>query len=256
MIAKVVAKGICGLFPAEKWFKAIFIFTKYYAHFRGLPDSKYKKSSLLNKAALIEAFMGVPAFSSKIVPLPIQANCLEFLKKPRTNGLVLCTAHVPLGFAWAGYLIDQGLLPDAVIALHVPPDGYWPVFGKKERLLVLPSRPDVLLKAKSILQRGGTVVVLVDHEFGVYSPNMFRLAKKLNSDIIYSFAGLQADGTIGVQFFEAPGACSEEEDEVNLRINAFHSHVMNLVGPSLTDEAAKRIETVKLGQKSFASVEA
>lgn len=70
-----------------------------------------------------------------------------------------------------------------------------PIWGLSERLPVLKVRPDVLLKARTVLRAGGAVLLLVDTEQGEYSPNTFRLAAALRAKVVFFTAELE-DGEL------------------------------------------------------------
>ncbi|ADB38308.1 hypothetical protein Slin_2287 [Spirosoma linguale DSM 74] len=88
----------------------------------------------------------------------------------------------------------------------------------------------VLQKAKTVLQKGGSVVVLVDKTLGgAYSPNIFRLAEKINADIIFFNAALQQDGIIKVSFHESEWNGPKQVNCVERQLNELYHHTATLL---------------------------
>ena len=238
MLSKIVAKLIMLLLPSEKWYKAAFIMSKYYAYIIGPPseraENSFRKTQSIKLDTLLSR-MGSDANPPHIFPIPVRGNGEEILKKSRPNVLLVCSLHFPLVLVGGmRYILKSGLMPDAILVRSLPKyndDGYMHIFGTSARIPTILIDSTVLIKVRGILRRGGIVIVLVDENLsaGNYSPNVFRLAEKLNSDMIYSLVKLQSNGCIDVNMFEFPKAASAEEDSVALKINTLSEQVTNLL---------------------------
>lgn len=240
MISKIVAKVIRHTLPANSWYRAAFLFTKYYARVTSAPDgsyisSRYDKSYRLNHALKLETVLSMivaDTTPAPIFPIPIQANEQEFdlLKKERPNGLLICSIHIPLNLASIRYIIDQGLIPDAIVARLPPEDGYFTVTGTSVRIPVIPTDASVLIKVRSLLRKGGAVIVLVDNlSDGSFSSNVFRLAEKLNANIVLALVELQADGNLKAYTIGAPDTVNPEEDKVEQKIKSMNEQVLTIL---------------------------
>ncbi|GAB2580792.1 hypothetical protein GCM10027190_32590 [Spirosoma areae] len=129
-------------------------------------------------------------------------------------------------------MIERGLIPDAIIVKNLPKDGLIPILGTTTKIPALFADPAVLLKTRSVLRQGGIIIVLIDDmENGGYSANIFRLAEKLKSDLLFSLVKLQPDGHIDAFAYELPVATSPEEDNVMIKIKAMDDHVNKLFNP-------------------------
>ena len=237
MLSTIVAKLIMLLFPAKKWYKAAFIMSKYYAYIMGPPEERSKNSFRKTQSVKLDTLlftMGSGAKTPLVFPIPVRIRGEELLTKNRPNGLLICSVHIPLVIIAMRGLVELGVLPDAILVKSLPnysDDGYIHIFGTSARIPTILIDSTVLIKVRGILRRGGTVIVLVDENLsaGNYSPNVFRLAEKLNSDMIYSLVKLQPNGSIEANILEFPNAVSAEEDGVALKINALSEQVTNLL---------------------------
>lgn len=237
MLSTIVAKLIMLLLPADKWYKAAFIMSKYYAYVTGPPDERSKNSFRKTQSVKLDTLLFTMASGAKpplIFPIPVRGKGEALLMKSRPNGLLICSVHIPLVIIAMRYLVELGLIPDAILVKSLPKyndDGYIHIFGTSARIPTILIDSTVLIKVRGILRRGGIVVVLVDENLsaGNYSPNVFRLAEKLNSDMVYSLVKLQPNGSIEATMFEFPDAASAEEDGVALKINALSEQVTNLL---------------------------
>lgn len=95
-------------------------------------------------------------------------------------------------------------MPMVAIAANPDATNTIALWGTTKRLPVIPVNQFVLQKAKILLQQRGAIVVLVDKELGGgYSPNIFRVAEILRSDIIFFEASLHQNKTVEVNFYES-----------------------------------------------------
>jgi len=202
MVLKGIAKLI-GLTSPQNWYPASYKFTKRYSRLKPHPDKKLTK---INAAIKLDALLRLLSVNEKSFLIPTKVKGLEVFNKPRPNGLLLCSAHMPLLPVALRALAENNIILNALILKPVVKNNRYPLFGIDYKIPVINNGPNVLLKAKNILQNGGIVIALADEDTGYnnYSPNVFRLAEKINTELVYFFSELKPDGHIEVSFFEAP----------------------------------------------------
>ncbi len=128
------------------------------------------------------------------------------------RGLVICSAHLPLIKVAVRAMIEIGRTPTVAIAAEPGPDGRIPIWGLTGRLDTLKVQPDVLLRSRTVLARGGSILLLVDTLGGDYSPNIFRLAKATGVGVLFFGAELDRDGRVQVRVFPPPfPGCADPE---------------------------------------------
>jgi hypothetical protein len=135
-----------------------------------------------------------------------------FTLKVRVSGtddpLIICTAHFGLTLAAARVLADLGHRPAWIVDRTDTADGWH--WGLRQPLWILPRASDVMLHARRALQDGFPVVCYVDFKPPEFcsrtfthvhiSPNVFRLAHRLAANLLFMASGLEADGTIRIEF--------------------------------------------------------
>lgn len=129
------------------------------------------------------------------------------------GGLLLCSAHLPLVKVAARAFIEAGHAPAAAIAESPADDQAIAIWGLQQRLPALKVDPAVLLRTRTLLRAGESVILLVDRQAGAgYSPNIFRLAHSMRATVLFFIPELAADGTVDVRLVPPPHpACATPE---------------------------------------------
>ncbi|GAB3333723.1 hypothetical protein GCM10027299_41510 [Larkinella ripae] len=237
MLSRIAAKFITLTLPTEKWFGTAFTLTRYFSYFIESPEERLKNSFRKVQSAKLDTLMSAIRASSPPLtefPVPIKVQGAELLKEKYPNGLVVCSIHMPLVLLSVRLLIERGLIPDAILVKNVPKDGYLYVTGTKIRIPALFTDHYILVKVRSILRKGGIVIILVDDisKEATYFPNIFRLVNKLNSDLILTLVKLQGDGYIEGRIFDLPDTSSDEEENIKSKFDALHKHVTTVMSPT------------------------
>jgi hypothetical protein len=166
-----------------------------------------------------------------VFPIPVRTvgEGWSHLINNHPHGLMICTVHTPLNLAGVRYCVDHNLVIDGIIARYPPPEGYYIIPGTATRIPALTVDRNILLKVKRILERGGTVITLVDHLIdGQFSPNQFRLAAKLNAELRMVVVELQPDGAIR-NIMLKPTEAPEVDDVLDHRIKCLNKQALSLM---------------------------
>ena len=173
------------------------------------------------EARLMHRFLDILSESGRHFPIPTRVEGLELLQAvaAREGGFVCCAAHVPLVKLFIP-VVRQVLRPGVELVATVKyaqADGYVDIWNDKP-VRAIETGHGVLLQTRSLLRRGGCLLMLADKEQGEYiSSNIFRFVGKVHSRVIMGFPHLLADGVVLLQIVEAPAP--ECRNEVEIRAN-------------------------------------
>ncbi len=211
-IFKLLVHAIAFCFPVEKWY-AVVLFISKISRFK-LTHIVIKKYPLgLIKAFDVNTLLSLLTRKGRYFPIPYRIRGLDLLD--HNNGLVLCTVHIPLIKVAICGLIENEFKVDAVIVGEPIPGGKMSVWGITHKIPILLRNLHVLLKAKNLLQKNESVLLMVDQgAFGSYSPNILKLCGKLGSKLVFLFAELQVDGTVETYVTEAPFPYCKNSNEI------------------------------------------
>jgi lauroyl/myristoyl acyltransferase len=165
------------------------------------------------------------------VPWRMDAETRALLESATTRGrgLLLCSAHLPLVKVAARAFIETGQAPAAAIAESPAGDQAIAIWGLRERLPALKVDPAVLLRTRTLLRTGQSVVLLVDRQAGAgYSPNIFRLAHATRSAVLFFIPELAADGTVDVRLIPPPHPACATPDEIAENLQALDAEVRHV----------------------------
>ncbi|WP_461133922.1 hypothetical protein [Spirosoma lituiforme] len=234
-ISRFSAITITRIFPQSKWYRIAYVVSGILAKGTGMltfmrKPKKYKDTVAIDHAFKLNHFLSVMTQGGKPFPIPTFAQGIELFRKPRPNGVVLCSTHIPLSKVAARHLIEHNFMPTIALAADPTLINCISIWGITEKVPAVRTGSHVLQKAKTVLKEGGSVVALVDKTLGeVYSPNIFRLAEKINADIIFFDAALQPDGIIKVRFHESRWNGYEQIDSVQHQLNELYQHTETLL---------------------------
>ncbi len=218
-LLKSFGRAVRVMRPPERWYwdmrlLALGLARAIRACHPGVPDPSLE-------ARLMHRLLDTLAEGGRRFPIPTRIEGLEILEAASagSEGFVCCTAHVPLVKLFIP-VVRQVLRPDAELVVTVKyanPDGCIDVWNDAP-LRAIEIDSGVLLQTRSLLRRGGCLLMLADKEQGEYiSSNIFRFVGKVKSKIIMGFPHLLPDGYVLLQIVEAPAP--ECRNEVEIRAN-------------------------------------
>ncbi len=173
------------------------------------------------EARLMHRFLDVLSKRGIRFPIPTRTQGLEILEAAAASkqGFICCTAHVPLVKLFIP-VVRAALGPGVELVITVNfanPEGHIDLWND-DPLPAIETSNGVLLQTRSLLRRGGCMIMLADKEQGEYlSSNIFRFVGKVKSRIIMGFPHLLEDGTVLLNIVEAPAP--ECRNEVEIRAN-------------------------------------
>jgi hypothetical protein len=173
------------------------------------------------EARLMHRFLDILSLRGRHFPVPTRVEGLEILEAAAAGpgGFVCCGAHVPLVKLFVP-TIRKALRPGTELVATVKyaqADGHVDIWNDAP-LRAIETGHGVLLQTRSLLRRGGCLLMLADKEQGEYiSSNIFRFVGKVKSRVIMCFPHLQPDGVVLLQIVEAPAP--ECRNEVEIRAN-------------------------------------
>ncbi len=153
------------------------------------------------------------------IEFPIQCTISRFDEINSKNGIILCTSHIPFSkIAIRSYLENKNI--DFAIIGEATKDGKMAIWGTNAKIPALLKDSFVLLKAKNYLLNNKTIVLMVDDaKTGEYSTNIFKLAKKINSNILFFFTEMNNSNIIDIKFILPPFPSPSNDFEINENIN-------------------------------------
>ena len=208
IILPAIARLLTIIIPPANWYRAALFISGIVAFLvrlrgaGGLRPHRYEQAILLNRllAFLTRSEQPFP------VPWRMEPEVRGIMNAATLSGrgVVFCSAHLPLIKVGVRALMESGRTPTAAIAAEPGVDGRIPIWGLAERLPTFKVQPDVLLRTRTVLRGGGSVLLLVDTIKGDYSPNIFRLAGVTGATVLFFTAELEGDGCVHVSVFPAP----------------------------------------------------
>ena len=226
-----IARTLTVLRPRSRWYwDSLFVS-------RALAKAMRKaRPGLLDPsldARLLHRFLDVLAEGGRRFPIPTRVEGLDIAEEAAASegGFVCCGAHVPfvkLFVPVVRQVVKQGA--EVVVVVKYPnAEGCLEIWcDDPVRAVALGT--GVLLHTRSLLRRGGCLLLLTDKEQGEYiSSNIFRFIAKVKSRLIMAFPRLQDDGTILLQFVEAPAPECRNELEIRANLDFIAQNVRSIL---------------------------
>jgi hypothetical protein len=238
---KIIALGthlLVSFLPERTWYSVLWRLTRLLAFFIrpiiGWTPYRSDPRREILAGWILQTFLRLLPESQKPFPIPIRIDGAEALIEASTNakGLVILSVHLPL----------TGLIVTALEELNHPPTfivsqglrkGVFTILGKGKELPLLISDGGVLLRARTILNHGGSLGVLINT--GVGSPlngNFLRLIGRAKARAIFAIAALQTNGEILVQWYTPPNPFCRSEEEVAVNLEFFQAKLDDLLHPA------------------------
>ncbi len=233
-ILPAIARVLTILFPPSMWYRTALLISGILALALwlrgglGLKPHRFEQAILLNRLLAFLTRAGRPF----PVPWRMGAEAREAMDAAASSGrgVVLCSGHLPLIKIGVRALMESGHTPTAAIAAEPGPDGQIPIWGLAERLPTFKVQPDVLLRTRTLLRRGGSVLLLVDTIAGDYSPNIFRLARATGASVVFFTTELEGDGCVEVRVFQAPYPGCGNQAEIAGNLGALDRQIKRISG--------------------------
>ncbi len=219
----------CLLAPSE-WYWITYKLTRFTAYASIHKSFMYTNTYELTRAYKLNEMLALFTRKDRYFPIPIKAKGLDVFNKPRPNGLILCSVHIPLSKVALRHLIEAGLQPSVAIAANPGVVDSIAVWGIREKIPAIRTGSFVLNRAKTILKQQGTVVALVDKELGSeFSPNLFKLAHRVQADIVFFMAELLPNGYVEVSYYESQFAGPEQNVIIKKQMYELYCHVSEIL---------------------------
>jgi len=193
--------------------------------------------------------------SHLVFPIPIRSRGNEVVLRAskNRNGMLICSAHLPLINSILRPLVDMDCTPTAVVSGAAQENEQSPVWGLDRGIPVIEPDKNVLLRAKTILRRGGSVAALIDPGLGeAFNQNIFRLIRHIGAEVVFATAELQGNGDILVEYFAPPDPRCSNDVSVSQNLEALRARIESiLVLPTTrtTDQATHvaKLDSPKAG---------
>ena len=202
---------------SEKWFVIACNISKYTKY---IPFTKkdIKTPYQIRRLKHIDKILSM--LTRTKIEFPIQYTISRFDKINSKNGIILCTSHIPFSKIAIRSYIEKNKNIDFAIIGEATKDGKMAIWGINLKIPALLKDSFVLLKTKNYLLNNKTIVLMVDDtKTGEYSPNIFKLAKKINSNILFFFAEINNSNIIDIKFILPPFPTPINDFEINENIN-------------------------------------
>lgn len=163
-------------------------------------------------------------------PIPWQVEGAEHLPTPGManssggGGALYCAAHLPFFSAHARVLLELGAAPSLVIALAnaIDADGGYPLPGIRQSIPALPPSASTLIKVHRALKGGAIVGSMMDaYPGGPLKPQLFRLAGKNGTRVIFLFSELDAKQGMKLIVAQPPFPIPDTEEKVQANLEAY-----------------------------------
>jgi hypothetical protein len=235
IILPAIARLLVTFLPASTWYRCAWLASGVLAsllrwRFGGgeLKPHRFEQAILLNRLLAFLTRAGQPF----PVPWRMEPETRGLMNAATLSGrgVVFCSAHLPLVKVGVRALMESGRTPTAAIAAEPGVDGRIPIWGLAERLPAFKVKPDVLLRTRTVLRGGGSVLLLVDTIRGDYSPNIFRLAGVTGATVLFFTTELEGDGCVLVSVFPAPFSACANRAEITGNVLALDREIKRISG--------------------------
>lgn len=209
LIISLVSFFVAVIFSEQNWYKVVLRYT-YFCKIKDWLKFTPRPQLAIVRAQHIDDIFFYLYRVQKFPPLKYTILRQDDLS--HATGIVLCTFHVPFTAVSIRSLLEMNFKIDGVIVRTSNKENKIVDCCKLANIPMIDADFNVLIKAKNVLQKNGSVLLMADNsKTGVFSPNMFHLCRLLNSKLIFFFAALNDSGIIDVRFIQAPNPYCETE---------------------------------------------
>jgi hypothetical protein len=159
------------------------------------------------------------------------------------NGLVICSAHLPLIHLILSALVTIDRAPTEVVASEQEMnDGRIRVWGLNKELLGIVANWSELLRMKRVLSRGGSVFALLDTHLGQFPrPNILRLIQKVHSRAVFAMVELMPNGEIHVEFSAPPDPLCSSDQSILMNLQVLQRRIDRVLRHSSSDQKSQSV---------------
>lgn len=241
------ARIISMVLPSRLWYPAILRLSRLQAPFlrflSQLPPYRGDRRALAPLGWLLNTWLFALVRLGRPFPIPVKASGLDVLLQAMDHprGVLICSSHIPLAYICSRPLVDIRRPPTVVIAGGPAAlNGEFAVWGLAQGLPILDPDSNVLVKIRTVLRRGGSVAMLIDTHLDLpYSPNVFRVARALGAQVVFTVAELQPDGSILVEYFSPPDPCCKTDEGVYANLQMLEDRVHRILSGSSGEQSTK-----------------
>ena len=162
-------------------------------------------------------------------PIPIKTKGADVVFDACANpkGMVICSVHLPLVNLILLPLVDMGHPPTAVVSGKTELiNQKSPLWGRGDGLPAVVRSRNVLLKVRTILRHGGSVAALVDGGLGgSINPNMFRMIRLTEAQLVFVIPELQPNGEVLIEYFAPPDPFCNTDESILANLEALQTKV-------------------------------
>lgn len=234
---RVTAYLMVHLLPARWWYPTALLFAKMqtialcpfalsgiYPYRQDIDLWKNRKRVVM--ATLLDTWMKRISAFRRPFSIPARTSMEESIREMSRDGkgLILCTVHCFLDDAALRPLAELGLRELTIVTLGREYAEGCPVWGMDRKIPTIYADNSVLLKARSILQRGGSIIILLDRVIGgSLEANMLRLACSIGSRAIFGIPELQPNGEILLYQVLTPAFANDTEAWIQGSLHALRT---------------------------------
>jgi hypothetical protein len=144
---------------------------------------------------------------------------------------VICSVHLPFYQVVLRHLAEAGARPTVVVAgEHIITNGEAHIWGTKLGFPALVADGNVLLKARGILRKGGSVFVLVGgSDPSEMNMNVFRFVRSVHARLVFFTVEMQPDGEIMIEFFSPPDPLCLSDESVLSNLLALQDRIVRIL---------------------------
>ncbi len=216
VLYKLIAFLIRLFCPIKYWYSVVHKVTQFTKYLFINSTNKFHAIER-RRADQINKLLSLLTRSQREFPIPYTFESFELPKS--TQGIILCSVHLPLVKVAVKSCLEHEILIDYALVGRATKDSKMAVWGMKTKLPTLVRNSYVLVKAKTRLQQNKTILLMIDQKDGQYSPNMLKLCQKLNSQLYFLFSELSAHGEIITRYLPAPYPNCNTQQEIEANLN-------------------------------------
>ncbi len=231
LLVQWLAEAETRLRPAERWYWDMLFVARFLA--RAMRKARPGIFDPSLEARLMHRFLDILAVGNRRFPIPTRVEGAEIFAEAAATGegFVCCTAHVPLVKLFipeVRKMIGPGR-EVRVTVKYANADGCIDMWNDNP-LPAIETGPGVLLQTRSLLRRGGCLLMLADKEQGEFiSSNIFRFVGKVKSRVIMGFPYLLPDGYVLLRVVVAPSPECRNEVEIRSNLDFIAQNVRSIL---------------------------
>lgn len=235
---------VITFFPPEQWYWKAWYLTRLLARTKKVSADINRGSFGIIHAFVLDGVLALLTETNTPFFIPVRIKGIENIKSINPEGKIICSLHLPLYHVALAVLDKESSMPVySVKGLNneMKEAGMTeaPVWGRTERIKIIPTGHMSLIKARDRLGEGALVATLADVLLGYdVFPGMFQLSLILNIPLYYYLVELLPDGYMEVSFIEpspveVPG---QEVEHYRLELQRYVTDIVKRYGDKTVGE--------------------